>query len=139
MWRLPPTHLRRTSPCSPTRFALSEEDVAVVDGVLRLSHEHYDEIALPLVALRDRCRCPSCRHPSGQRLVDPASLPTDLEATDVRVESDTVRVMWMPERHESSYAISDLIRSPRPGRAATLWDGGSEHDLPVERYPKIVG
>ena len=118
---------------------MSEASVAVVDGVLRVSHERHDEIELPLVALRDRCRCPSCRHPSGQRLVDPASLPTDLVATDVQVQSGTIRVMWMPERHESSYAIGDLIRSPRPGRATTLWDAESEHDLPVERYATIVG
>jgi gamma-butyrobetaine dioxygenase len=119
---------------------LSEASASVVDGVLRLSHEHHDEIELPLVALRDRCRCPTCRHPSGQRLVDPASLPADLVATDVHVERDTIRVTWMPESHESSYAISDLISSsPPPGRAPTLWDATSEHDLPTERYPTIVG
>ena len=113
-------------------------DVTVVDGVLRLSHDLHDEIELPLVALRDRCRCSACRHPNGQRLVDPATLPTDLEATDIRIESDTIRMTWMPEGHASSYAIRDLVTSPRPPRAATLWDAGSEPDLAVARYPAIV-
>ena len=117
---------------------MSEADVAVVDGMLRLSRDHRDKIEVPLVALRDRCRCPACRHPSGQRLIDPATLPTDLETTDIRIDADTIRMTWMPERHESSYAISDLITPPPSRRESTLWDAGAEAQLPVARYSTII-
>lgn len=44
----------------------------------------------------------------------------------------------MPERHESSYAISDLITPPPSRRESTLWDAGAEADLPVARYSTII-
>jgi gamma-butyrobetaine dioxygenase len=44
----------------------------------------------------------------------------------------------MPERHESSYAISDLIAATTAQRTATLWDSQSEGDLPIARHPRIV-
>ena len=118
--------------------ATGHADIGVRDGMLRLSLDHGEEIKIPLIALRDRCGCMACRHPSGQRLLDPATIPSDLIAADIRVDSDTIRMTWMPEQHESAYAISDLVAPTGARRTPTLWDGGSEGDLPIARHPTII-
>ncbi len=117
---------------------IGQVGVVTVDGMLRLSLCRGPEIDIPLIALRDRCGCAACRHPSGQRLLDPATIPNDLAGADLRVDGDTIRMTWMPEQHESAYAISDLFAPTSARRTPTLWDGGSERDLPIARHSAII-
>src|SRR3954464_15788239 len=94
---------------------------------------------MPLAALRDRCGCDQCRHPSGQRLLDPATIPADLQLGDVIVEDDVVRVVWLPEGHHSVYAMSDLTPRLTSNGEPTLWDAGAAAMLPVADHAGITG
>jgi gamma-butyrobetaine dioxygenase len=117
---------------------IGQVGVVVVDGMLRLSLDRGREIDIPLIALRDRCGCTACRHPSGQRLLDPVTIPNDLEAVGIQVDGTTICMTWMPEQHESAYAISDLFAPTSPRRTPTLWDGGSRRGLPIARHAAII-
>ena len=94
---------------------------------------------MPLAALRDRCSCGECRHPSGQRLLDPARIPLDLEMGDVTVDGDTVCVVWLPEGHRSVYSRTDLIQHDASTSMPTLWDGSASALLPVAKHSAITG
>ena len=93
-------------------------------------------IGAPLAALRDRCSCGQCRHPGGQRLLDPAKIPVDLELGDVRVDGNYVHVVWLPEGHHSVYSFEDLNPSDTTRPSPVLWDAGSAR-LPVAEHPAI--
>src|SRR3954452_11763881 len=97
------------------------------------------QVDMPLAALRDRCTCAQCRHPSGQRLLDPATIPLDLELAEVTVEGDTVCVLWLPEGHRSVYSRSDLVRQEPSTSKPTLWDAGASAVLPVAEHSAITG
>lgn len=105
--------------------------------MLRLSPGTGDPIDLPLTSLRDSCRCAACRHPSGQRLLDPATISTDAQPADIHLDGDTLRVTWMPEGHESLYSMSGLLAPPTPRSAPTPWDAGSASELPVAQHATI--
>ncbi len=118
---------------------MTPPEVAVVDGMVRFSIGTGQSIDVPIIALRDSCACAACRHPSGQRLLDPATIPTDTRPTDIDLDGDSVRVLWMPERHESLYSVSALLASETPPAAPTLWDASAAGELPVARYDAIIG
>jgi gamma-butyrobetaine dioxygenase len=61
-----------------------------------------------------------------------------LEAVGIQVDGDTICMTWMPEQHESAYAISDLLAPTSARRAPTLWDGGSARGLPIARHSAII-
>jgi len=85
--------------------------------------------------LRDRCSCGECRHPGGQRLLDPATIPLDLALGDVTVDGAVVNIEWLPERHHSVYSLDDLKASKSPASTRTLWDASAAVRLPVADYP----
>ncbi|HEY4610908.1 MAG TPA: TauD/TfdA family dioxygenase, partial [Ilumatobacteraceae bacterium] len=97
------------------------------------------QIDMPLAALRDRCGCHQCRHPSGQRLLDPAAIPVDLQLGDVTVDGDVVRVVWLPEGHHSVYSMDDLMPRQTSNEEPTLWDAGAAAMLPLADYAAITG
>ena len=97
------------------------------------------QVDLPLTALRDPCTCAECRHPSGQRLLDPAKIPLDLGLGEVIVQGDTVCVLWLPEGHRSVYSRGDLLRHAAANSAPTLWDGSASAMLPVAEHSAIGG
>ncbi|MGZ4673385.1 MAG: TauD/TfdA family dioxygenase [Ilumatobacteraceae bacterium] len=123
---------------SSTRGTTTRPEVAVVDGMVRFSAGTGLPIDVPIIALRDSCACSACRHPSGQRLLDPACIPMDARPTDIDLDGDSLRVTWMPERHESRYSVSALLTSATPRAAAFLWDASAAGDLPVARYEAIT-
>jgi len=97
------------------------------------------QLDVPLVALRDRCSCGECRHPSGQRLLDPATIPLDLRLGEVTVDGDNVCVLWLPEGHRSVYSTSDLRQADHSTWRPTLWDGSAGEMLPVADHSAVSG
>ena len=116
---------------------IARPGVAVVDGMVRFSPSTGQAIDVPIAALRDSCPCATCRHPSGQRLLDPASIRTDSQPTDIHLDGDTVRVMWMPEGHESSYSVNALTFAHQPV-APMLWDAEAASRLPIATHAEVI-
>lgn len=109
----------------------------VVDA-LGLHHPQLPAGVLPLLALRDRCDCAACSHPSGQRLLDPAALPTDLTAAVVAGDAEQFTVRWEPEGHVSTYSIAALsCRQALPERVR-LWAADAMEQLPVAEHAAVV-
>ena len=106
--------------------------------IVRLPGASGRAIDVPVFALRDQCDCTACRHPSGQRLLDPATIPPQVRPTDIRLDADTLRVLWMPEEHESVYSIEALATSFQPRDAPMLWDARDADKLPTAQYEDIV-
>jgi gamma-butyrobetaine dioxygenase len=92
---------------------------------------------LPLMWLRDSCPCLGCIHPSGQRLLDPATIPADLAVQAWSVNATQLHVRWAPDGHMSEYALDALVDSPST-RATTLWGHEAQRDLPTATHTAIV-
>jgi len=110
----------------------------VVDA-LGLHHPQLPAGVLPLVALRDRCDCAACSHPSGQRLLDPAALPTDLTATVVASDAQRVTVRWEPDGHLSTYSLAALTAQPAIPATVQLWAADDAAQLPVADHATVAG
>lgn len=86
--------------------------------------------AVPAIWLRDNCTCPSCRHPSGQKLHGILDLPPDVTIAAVTTVPSGFEVTFSPDGHTSSFTNAWLREhlAPPPGdgrRAAdkSLWTG----------------
>jgi gamma-butyrobetaine dioxygenase len=95
--------------------------------------------------LRDNCGCPECRHPSGQRLLDTASLPADIAPATVRQADGAVEITWSNDGHRSRYAAAWLRahcyddderarRRPHP----RLWGAEMQAALPEATHAAIA-
>jgi hypothetical protein len=91
----------------------------------------------PIGWLRDSCGCSVCRHPSGQRLADPALIPADLAVASFEVIGDELLITWSPDDHESRYQVSEPV-APTPSlrRNVRKWDASLS--LPVAEYGDIT-
>jgi gamma-butyrobetaine dioxygenase len=96
-----------------------------------------DGQALPIAWLRDMCPCAGCVHPSGQRLLDPATIPVDLHAGAWSVADGVLRVRWEPEGHSSEYDLAMLRHEPER-RTFDLWDGSAAPSLPTATYTAVT-
>ncbi|MDP2292119.1 MAG: TauD/TfdA family dioxygenase [Actinomycetota bacterium] len=105
---------------------------------LHLARPDGSTVTVPLLALRDRCDCASCSHPSGQRLLDPAAFPTDLAATVVAVDDGFLRLHWTPEGHHSTYALAELLADPPAADDVLPWDAGAADRLAVGDHQQIT-
>lgn len=118
----------------------------VVEGSVRQLDRHGlhlmrpdgSSLTVPLLALRDRCSCASCSHPSGQRLLDPAMLPTDLTATIISVDAEQLRVHWAPEGHDSSYSVAELLADPPVAVEVVTWDASAAARLVVGEHQQVT-
>ena len=124
---------------SPAHGTIARPDVVVEDGMVRMHSTTGRVIEVPIAALRDRCDCAACRHPSGQRLLDPAAIQPDIRPTDIRLDGDALRVLWMPERHESVYSVAALDTSGHPRVVPMLWDANDAGKLPTAQHEDILG
>jgi gamma-butyrobetaine hydroxylase len=96
--------------------------------------------------LRDSCRCPLCRHPNGQRLLDTAAIPADIAPASIRQAADaSMEVVWATDGHVSQYDPAWLrahcySASARAERrpARTLWGSEIAARLPQAAYPAIA-
>ena len=109
----------------------------VVDA-FGLHHPLLPAGALPLLALRDRCECATCSHPSGQRLLDPAALSTDLTATVVSGDEQQVTVRWEPEGHLSTYSLAALTAPQEVPAQVHLWAADAAAQLPVAAHAMVA-
>jgi gamma-butyrobetaine dioxygenase len=89
--------------------------------------------------LRDSCTCAECRHPSGQRLLDPATLPANLAAADIAISGDRLCVTWMPGAHVSEYSLAELFAAPAPTDGPYLWDASAATNVPTADHAAIAG
>ena len=117
---------------------VARPEVIVIDGMIQISSTAGRPIDLSVTALRDSCPCATCRHPSGQRLLDPATIQSDARPTEIHLDGDALRVMWMPERHVSLYSVGALLSSATPRVAPALWDAKAAGELPVAQHETIV-
>jgi gamma-butyrobetaine dioxygenase len=91
----------------------------------------------PIGWLRDSCGCSLCRHPSGQRLADPALIPADLAVARFELTGDELLITWSPDDHESRYQVSELVAPTAPlRRNVRKWDASVS--LPVAEYGDIT-
>ena len=115
--------------------------VITVDDVLGLRATRADgtQVVLPLLALRDRCKCAQCQHPSGQRVLDPSTLPVALRAEVVHVDGDVLQLVWQPEGHRSSYSIAALGDLPADLPVARRWTAEDADLLVKADHGDLVG
>ena len=123
---------------SSAHGTIARPEVAVVDGMVRFAFGAGQAVDVPVTALRDRCECAACHHPSGQRLLDPATIRPDSQPTDIAVDGDALRVMWMPEGHESVYSVHGLTAAAQSRVAPTLWDAEAVTSLPVAQHGALT-
>ena len=123
---------------SSAHGTMARPEVAAVDGMVRFSFGDGSAVDVPVTALRHSCECAACRHPSGQRLLDPATIRPDSQPTDIGVDGDALRVVWMPEGHESVYSVHALTTVEQPRAVPTLWDAQAVTSLPVAQHRAIA-
>jgi gamma-butyrobetaine dioxygenase len=117
-------------------------DVAIDGRSILLAWPDGRSDQFPFAWLRDNCACAHCRHPgSGQRLLEPSSIPLDVHPAELRYEHDCLLVAWAPDGHASSYCGRWLRNAPRRRIAAPprLWDAGVACDLLPVDYAAVVG
>ena len=68
-----------------------------------------------------RCACGDCAHPGGQRLLDSATIPTDIDLVAAELDGDAVEIAWSDGhrgRFDAAwlrrYAAAPARRSPEP-------------------------
>lgn len=88
--------------------------------------------------LRDNCPCATCRHESGQRLLDTRSLPDDLAI--VRSAENGGLEVTFSDGHESRFDRAWLRRQvgEPPARHRRVWDAKLQASLPVFRYDEVA-
>lgn len=97
------------------------------------------QVLLPLPALRDRCACAECQHPGGQRLLDPSTLPIELQAEVLLADDDVLRLVWQPEGHRSTYSVAALAQVGTSARPADLWTADQAAQLVTADHGDLVG
>ncbi len=96
-------------------------------------------VATPFTALRARCDCPACRHPSGQRLLDPVSIAYDVRPAVLEQFGDVLEVRWNDDGHRSAYRIEQLLGTDAgAGPAARGWDSSFADVVPVIEHDALV-
>lgn len=80
--------------------------------------------AVHVLTLRHACRCPACLHPSGQRLLDAASIRPDTRALQVSLDRDGwLQIVWDDEHvtRLSPTSARSLVAQPEI-TSPVLWD-----------------
>lgn len=94
---------------------------------------------LPHQWLRHHCRCAACVHPSGQRLLDAATIPADVHPTAVAVDGDELEVVWSADGHISRYRLSELAAPAPPVREApVMWDATIAEQVPRAEHADLL-
>ncbi|TMW62878.1 hypothetical protein Poli38472_005496 [Pythium oligandrum] len=98
-----------------------------------------------LLHLRTWCPCPECQHETGQRLVNSADIPENLEINDMFVKGETLTVVWGPDGHKSTftwdwlrencYSASSLDRRARDMTTKALAPGD---EVPCVEYVEMM-
>jgi gamma-butyrobetaine dioxygenase len=129
---------------------LSREQIRIFrqdDGRLFVDWTDGHHSVFHYIWLRDNCRCPMCRHPNGQRLIDTAAIPADIAPASVhQAADDSIEVVWAADGHVSQYKPAWLrancySASARAERrpARTLWGAEIAGRLPRADYPTVAG
>ena len=108
-------------------LALRTVSVNMPDGVMAVSSAW----------LRNQCACASCLHPSGQRLLDPATISPDLQTVRCEQRDGSLRVWWTPDDHESVYSIKSLLALPATPVLDT-WDRSTVAAPPTARHGAVA-
>lgn len=97
---------------------------AIENGAVVLRWSDGERRSFRSIWLRDTCGCPACAHPSGQRLLDTASIPAGIAPAAARVEDGSLLLTW-PDGHESAFEGSALrlAGAPADRRRHEPWPG----------------
>jgi gamma-butyrobetaine dioxygenase len=89
--------------------------------------------------LRDNCPCPVCMHPSGQRLLEIATLPPDLAVASVSIDEGALVVAFAPDGHVSRFEAPRLAAAlvSHGHGAPVTWDAALS-PLPWHRHAEVV-
>ena len=99
-------------------------------------------VTLHVLALRDLCPCPDCRHPvSGQRLFETASVLPRTRASAVAVSDEGTLLLDWENGHRSIFDAAELAAVAAPQAAApqrTLWDASLGSALPWHTWGEVA-
>jgi gamma-butyrobetaine dioxygenase len=94
--------------------------------------------------LRDNCPSPESRHPNGQRILETASIPADIQPRSVKLtEADEVEIIWASDGHVSRFAPTWLRQHAYPANRRqlsspiTLWGAELAENLPKADYAEV--
>lgn len=118
--------------------------VSIEGDLVKLGWADGATTVFPAIWLRDNCRCPKCRHASGQRLFEITDLPVALKVGRSEIGAGQLIVTWSPDDHVSTYALDwlrrhDLAPAQRAMRheAPTLWGAELKSDLPIADWTAV--
>ena len=101
--------------------------------------------AFRYIWLRDNCPCSDCRHSSGQRILDTASIPRDISPKSIALAEDGgVDIVWAYDSHASRFSAgwlrghsySDKGRENQR-RQSRLWNAERLRSLPEGSYTMV--
>lgn len=100
------------------------------------------EAVIPLLWLRDACRCEACYHPtSGQRLLDVMDLPAEALATAAEIGAgDALHVIWQDghqSRFEAGWLYDQAIGAPEEA-APILWRRAAAEAIAPVVYERLI-
>src|SRR5262249_52960095 len=99
--------------------------VDLADEVVSVTVTDGREFALHMLALRDLCPCPDCRHAfSGQRLFESARVLPGIAARAATVSEGGALVLDWEDGHRSVFSATELAAATAPPPAAPeplLW------------------
>ena len=95
--------------------------------------------------LRDHCACSECRHPTGQRILETASIPQDISPKSVELAEDgSVDIVWANDSHASRFNpgwLRDHSYSERgryhQRRQSKLWNSRTLQVFPKTSYQMV--
>jgi gamma-butyrobetaine dioxygenase len=125
-------------------MSVQSASVSVQNDLVTLTWSDGGVSVFPAIWLRDNCRCPKCRHASGQRLFEITDLPAALHVGNSEIGAGRLTITWSPDNHVSSYSLDwlqthDLAPDERAARyeAPVLWGASLKEKLPVADWRKL--
>lgn len=125
-------------------MSLQSTTVSAAGDLVTLAWTDGAKSVFPAIWLRDNCRCPKCRHNSGQRLFEVTDLPAALSVGKVDQGADWLTITWAPDEHVSAYRFDwlrdhDLAPASRAARreAPVLWGAELKSNLPVGDWSEV--
>jgi gamma-butyrobetaine dioxygenase len=112
-------------------------------SALRVAWDDGHESRFHAIWLRDNCRCPECRHESGQRLLDTRAIPDGVALASAQAENGAVRATFS-DGHTGTWKGSWLREhcycdtEERTAKRRRLWDAEIQQDLPARRYLDVA-
>ncbi|KAK0043283.1 gamma-butyrobetaine dioxygenase-like isoform X1 [Biomphalaria pfeifferi] len=91
------------------------------------------------VWLRHNCHCESCRHPNGQRLLDPSSVQTSTYLANLSLEGDNLNIIWTNSfgQHHGIVPLNFLRRHTYDKTSLLARRQAAKNGYPCSKIPNI--